>query len=118
MLGRLDEAASAATSVLGKADADPTVGLDQAPARLALGIVAMSRGRFDDAAMHLRLLDRVKRDAGIREPRLCAHASDLIEALLGAAEVAEATEVLTRLEEEAATSEGQWSLAARPGAEP
>ena len=112
MLGRLDEAESAATSVLGMADADPTVGLDQAPARLALGIVAMSRGRFDDAATHLRILDAVKRDAGIREPRVCAHASDLIEALLGTAELTEATAVLTRFEAEAATSEGQWSLAA------
>ena len=112
MLGRLDEAESAATSVLGMADADPTVGLDQAPARLALGIVAMSRGRFDDAATHLRVLDRVKQDAGIRDPRLCTHASDLIEALLGAAKLTEATAILTRIEAEAATSEGQWSLAA------
>jgi DNA-binding NarL/FixJ family response regulator len=94
------------------ADADPTVGLDQAPARLALGIVAMSRGRFDDAATHLRVLDRVKQDAGIRDPRLCTHASDLIEALLGAAKLTEATAILTRIEAEAATSEGQWSLAA------
>ena len=112
MLGRLDEAESAATSVLDMADADPTVGLDQAPARLALGIVAMSRGRFVDAATQLRLLDTAKREAGIREPRLCTHASDLIEALLGATELAEATAVLARLDEEAATSEGQWSLAA------
>ncbi len=112
MLGRLDEAESAALSVLGIADIDPTVSLDQAPALLALGIVALSRGKFDDAATHLRLLDAAKRDAGIRDPRLCTHASDLIEALLGAAELAEATEVLTRLEVEAATSGGQSSLAA------
>ena len=112
MLGRLSEAEAAATSVLDMADADPAVGLDQAPALLALGIVAMSRGRFDDAATHLRVLDAVKRDARIKEPRVCTHASDLIEALLGAAEVTEATAVLTRLEAEAATSEGQSSLAA------
>ncbi len=83
MLGRLDEAEAAATRVLDLAEADPTVGLDEAPARLALGIIAMARGRFADAAAHLRHLDQAKREAGIREPRLCAHASDLIEALVG-----------------------------------
>jgi DNA-binding CsgD family transcriptional regulator len=112
MLGRLDEAGAAATQVLDMVEADPTVGLDAAPARVALGITAMAQGRFGDAVAHLRLLDRAKRAAGIREPRLCAHASELIEALVGAGELQEATEVLTRLEEEAATSEGQWSAAA------
>ncbi len=112
MLGRLGEAEAAAGSVLGLADADPTVSLDQLPARLALGLVALSRGRFDDAATHLRLLDRAKRDAGIRDPRVCAHVSELVDALLGAAELAEATQVVARLEDEAATSAGQWPLAA------
>jgi DNA-binding CsgD family transcriptional regulator len=112
MLGRLDEAEAAATQVLEVADADPTVGLDAAPARLARGIAALARGRFDDAAAQLLLLDRLKREAGIREPRLCAHAGDLVEALAGAGDLAEANEVLARFEEEAATSQGQWSLAA------
>jgi DNA-binding CsgD family transcriptional regulator len=112
MLGRLDEADAAAAHVLDSAEADPTVGLDGWPARLARGIVAMARGRFEDAAAQLRILDRAKREAGIGEPRLCAHDSELIEALLATGEIAEATEVLTRFEEKAATSAGQWSLAA------
>jgi ATP/maltotriose-dependent transcriptional regulator MalT len=112
MLGRLAEAEATAAQVLHRAETDPAVGLDAAPARLALGITALARERFGDAAAHLRLLDRAKREAGIREPRLCAHASVLIEALLGAGELDEASEVLTRLEDEAAASGGQWSLAA------
>jgi DNA-binding CsgD family transcriptional regulator len=112
MLGRLSEAEAVARQVLERAQADPTVGLDAAPARLALGITFAARGRFVDAAAQLRLLDRAKREAGIREPRLCAHATDLIEALVGAGDLAEAAEVLDRFEEEAATSDGRWSLAA------
>ncbi len=112
MLGRLDEADDAAARVLRMAAADPGVGLDEAPARLALGICALARGRFGDAAEHLRLLDRAKREAGIREPRFCAHASELIEALIGTGALVEAGEVLTRLEGEAETSDGQWSRVA------
>jgi DNA-binding CsgD family transcriptional regulator len=111
-LGRLPAAEAAATQVIDLAEADPTVGLDDLPARLALGITALAAGRFDDAAVHLRLVDQAKRDAGIREPRFCAHASDLIEALIGTGNGDEATEVLRRLEADAATSAGQWSLAA------
>jgi DNA-binding CsgD family transcriptional regulator len=112
MLGRLDEAEAAARQVVSKAAADPGVDLDELPALLALGVAALARGRFDDAVTHLRLLERAKRAAGIREPRICAHASDLVEALVGAGELAEAAEVVARFEEEAATSAGQWSLAA------
>jgi DNA-binding CsgD family transcriptional regulator len=43
---------------------------------------------------------------------LCAHAGDLIEALVAAGELDEANEILERLDEEAATTGGQWSLAA------
>jgi DNA-binding CsgD family transcriptional regulator len=118
LLGRLDRAETVASPVLTRAEADPTVDQDAAPAFLALGIVALSRGDFLAAADYLRRVDRVKRDAGIREPRLCAHASELIEALAGAGELGEAAEVLARLESEAASSAGQWSLvvAARCGA--
>lgn len=111
MLGRLDEAETVAGQVVARAAADPAVGFDAAPAHLALGIAAAARGRFDDATTHLRRLDRMKCDAGIREPRLCAHAGDLIEALLGAGLVSEAEEALARLETEAETSAGRWSLA-------
>jgi DNA-binding CsgD family transcriptional regulator len=112
MLGRIDEAGDAAAGVLRMAEADPGVDMDEVPARLALGIAALARDRFADAAAHLRVLDRAKRDAGIREPRYCAHASELVEALVGLGELDEAVEVLTRFEDEAATSGGQWSLAA------
>jgi DNA-binding CsgD family transcriptional regulator len=112
MLGRLDEAEAAAAAVLDLAEADPSVGLDASPARLALGIVAMSRDLCEVAADHLRLLDRAKREAGIGEPRLCAHASDLIEALVAAGDLDEAAEVVARLEAEATASGGRWSLAA------
>lgn len=112
MLGRLDEAEDTASRVLDMAEADPSVGLDDAPARLALGIIAIARDRFAEAAAHLRLLDRAKRDAGIREPRFCAHASDLIDALIGTGALAEAIDVVIRFEDEAETSDGQWSRAA------
>jgi DNA-binding CsgD family transcriptional regulator len=113
LLGRLDEAEAAAVGVLDTDDTDPAPGMaDDAPARLALGIVASSRGRFTEAVTHLRRLDQAKRRAGIREPRLCAHVSEYIEALAGAGELAEAHEVLARFDEEAALSGGTWSLAA------
>jgi DNA-binding CsgD family transcriptional regulator len=112
MLGRLQDAEDAAAPVVGMAEADPNVSLDEAPARLALGIVANARDRFTEAAAHLRLLDQAKCEAGIREPRICAHASELIDALIGTGALAEATEVLTRFEDEAETSDGQWSRAA------
>jgi DNA-binding CsgD family transcriptional regulator len=109
-LGSLDDAESAATRVVETtAAADPSVGPDAWPARLALGVVAMARGRSSDAAEHLSILDRSKRKAGIREPRLCAHAGDLIEALLGSGAIEDATEALARLEDEAESSGGRWS---------
>jgi DNA-binding NarL/FixJ family response regulator len=111
-LGLVDEAQSMAGHVLDSGVVDPEVGLDGAPARLALGVVAMSRGQLEQAVAHLRSLDRLKREAGIREPRLCAHAADFIEALVAAGELEEAADVLARLDEEAASSRGQWSLAA------
>jgi DNA-binding CsgD family transcriptional regulator/tetratricopeptide (TPR) repeat protein len=111
-LGRLDEAESEALRVVALAGADPAIGLDEAPARLALGIVALARDRYPDAVAHLRYLDGLKRAAGIREPRLCAHAAELVEALVGTGELVEAAEVLARFDEEAATSRGEWSLAA------
>lgn len=110
-LGHLDEAESAARRVVEMAEADPSLGPDQWPARLALGVAATARERYDEAAAHLRELDRSKRAAGIREPRLCAHAGDLIEALLGAGELEEAAEVLARFEEDAERSDGGWSRA-------
>ena len=112
MLGRLDDAEAAATQVVVRAAEDPTVDLDELPARLALGIVANARGRFEDAATHLRLVDRAKQAAGIRDPRLCAHASELVEALIGAGALDEADEVVKRFEQEAVTSAGVWSLGA------
>jgi DNA-binding CsgD family transcriptional regulator len=108
-LGSLEDAESAATRVVETAEVDPSVGPDQWPARLALGIVAMSRGRSSDAAEHLSVLDRSKRRSGIREPRLCAHAGDLIEALVGAGAIEDATTALARLEDEAERSGGRWS---------
>jgi DNA-binding CsgD family transcriptional regulator len=113
LLGRLEEAESVATRVLDRARADPAVGLDEAPARLALGSVAAARSRYADAVVQLGALDRLKRDAGIREPRLCAHAGDLVEALLGAGDLAGADEAQARFEEEAQASGG---LPSRAGA--
>ncbi|MGA8246593.1 MAG: LuxR C-terminal-related transcriptional regulator, partial [Nocardioides sp.] len=110
-LGLVDEAESTARLVL---DADATqrpVGLDGAPARLALGLVALSRGDPEQAVRHLRTLDELKRGAGIREPRVCAHAGDFVEALVAAGELEEASQVLARLDDEAATSDGRSSRA-------
>ena len=106
-LGLVDEAESTAAQVLDADAAQPPVGLDGAPARLALGVAALSRGDVEQAVAHLRALDELKRGSGIREPRLCAHAGDLLEALVAAGELEEATEVLARLEDEATTSDGR-----------
>ncbi|HKE66831.1 MAG TPA: AAA family ATPase [Micromonosporaceae bacterium] len=110
LLGRLDQAEAVAARVVTRAGADRVMDLDEATAHLALGIVALSRGEFASAVEYLRPVDRVKRDAGVHEPRLCAHAGELIEALVGAGELGEAAEVLARLESDAASSAGQWSL--------
>ncbi|HEY2878342.1 helix-turn-helix transcriptional regulator [Nocardioides sp.] len=107
-LGRVDEAESAAGQVL---EAGDTVGLDRAPALLALGVVAVSRGDLEAAVAHLRTLDQLKRQAGIREPRMCAHVGDFVEALVAAGALDEASQVLARLDDEAATSRGRWSQA-------
>jgi DNA-binding CsgD family transcriptional regulator len=108
-LGYLDEAESAATRIVEAAEEDPFVGPDQWPARLALGVGAMARGRYGDAAAHLSILDRFKREAGIREPRLCAHAGELVEALIGTGALEDATGAVARFEEDAERSGGRWS---------
>src|SRR6185369_15837780 len=79
---------------------------------LALGVGAMARGRYGDAAAHLSILDRFKREAGIREPRLCAHAGELVEALIGTGELEDAAGALARFEEDAERSGGRWSRGA------
>jgi DNA-binding NarL/FixJ family response regulator len=108
-LGLVDEAESTAARVL-EPGVDE-VGLDGAPARLALGVAALSRGDVSAAVSHLRALDELKREAGIREPRVCAHAGDFLEALVDAGELEEAAAVLARLDDEATTSGGRWSEA-------
>jgi DNA-binding CsgD family transcriptional regulator len=110
-LGQVTEAETTARQVVGPHAVDPTVGLDALPARLALGIAAMSRGDTVEATTQLRMLDRLKREAGIREPRMCAHVGELVDALAEAGELDEATAVLARLDDEAASSGGRWSLA-------
>lgn len=110
-MGLVDEAESTARQILDAGAVDSTIGLDGAPARLALGVAALSRGDAQLAVAQLRLLDELKREAGIREPRMCAHAGDFIEALVTAGDLEEATGVLARLDDEAATSRGRWSLA-------
>ena len=109
-LGLLDQAETTARQVLDGTGAHPAAGLDGAPARLALGIAALSRGDLERAVAELRTLDEMKRGAGIREPRMCAHVGDFIDALVAAGELDEAADVLTRLDEEAATSGGRWSM--------
>jgi DNA-binding NarL/FixJ family response regulator len=111
-LGRLDEAEAAAARVLDAGGPEPLVGIDHAPARLALGLVAAARDQHREAAAHLRRIDDVKRAAGIGDPVVCAHAADFVEALLGAGELAEAHEVLGRLTEQADRCGGRWARAA------
>jgi DNA-binding NarL/FixJ family response regulator len=114
-LGQVEAAETMARQVLGDgpidARIDSRVGLDGAPARLALGVAALSRDDPAGAVAHLRILDQLKAHAGIHEPRLCAHAGDFIEALVAAGELDEAGQVLARLDDEAATSRGRCSLA-------
>ncbi|MGC4109067.1 MAG: AAA family ATPase [Nocardioides sp.] len=109
-LGRLEEAEATARRVLGPG-ADAVSGLDGAPARLALGIVAFDSGDADSAVAHLRALDDLKQRSGIREPRMCAHVADLVDALVEAGHLDEADDLLDRLEEEAERSAGRGSRA-------
>jgi DNA-binding CsgD family transcriptional regulator len=109
-LGLVAEAEVTARGILGPG-ADPVVGLDGAPARLALGIAALARGDVEESVTQLRILDDLKRGCGIREPRMCAHAADYLEALVTAGRLDEAAEVLGRLDEQAETSHGRGSLA-------
>jgi len=111
-LGLLAEAESTAGQVVVDAGTpEGEVGLDAAPARLALGVAALSRGDLEPAVSQLRELDRMKREAGIREPRMCAHAADYVEALVAAGQLDEAGEVLARLDDQASTSGGRFSSA-------
>jgi DNA-binding CsgD family transcriptional regulator len=112
LLGRIDEAEALAQEVLVRAAADPAIGMDEWPARLALGIAGVATGRFGAALPHLLHLDAAKREAGIGEPRLLPHSWDLIEALAGNGQLAEASTALDRLEAQAATSGGQCSAGA------
>jgi DNA-binding CsgD family transcriptional regulator len=107
-LGRLDDAEATAREVV---EGGAALGLDAAPARLALAVAAASRGDGEAAVAHFRALDLLKRGAGIREPRLCAHAGEYVEALLGTGRQDEAADVAAVLEEEAEISGGRWSLA-------
>jgi DNA-binding CsgD family transcriptional regulator len=109
LLGRLDEAEAVAAPVLSSPAGETP---DSWPARLALGLVHLARGAFAEAAEQLRRLDEAKRSAGLGDPRLCHHASDLIDALIAIGDLAEAEAVATRLMEEAVSSDSPWSLAA------
>lgn len=110
-LGALDEAEATARRVVDVGE-DPAVGgLDAAPALLALGVVALARGEVAGSVVYLRTLDGLKRAAGIREPRVCAHAADFVEALVAHGALGEAEQVVARLHEEALTSSGRSSLA-------
>jgi DNA-binding CsgD family transcriptional regulator len=112
MLGRLDEAEQVAGRVVAMAADDPAVGLDDPPARVALGLAAMARNQFAEAVTHLRHVEVFKQAAGMRDPRICAHAAEFVEALVGAGDLAGAAEVLDRFEDQATASAGQWPLAA------
>jgi DNA-binding CsgD family transcriptional regulator len=112
LLGRIAEAEALAQGVLARAAADPAIGMDEWPARLALGIAGVATARFAAALPHLRHLDAAKREAGIGEPRLLAHSWDLIEALVGTGQLAEAATTLDRLDAQAASSGGLWAAAA------
>lgn len=103
-LGRLREARSLATDVAERSVADAADDMDRSPALLALGVVAMAEGRAEEAVEHLATLDRMKRQAGIREPRSCAHAGEYVEALVAAGRPDEAERALVSLEEDAERS--------------
>jgi DNA-binding CsgD family transcriptional regulator len=111
-LGRLDDAEQAGMRAVTLAESDPEVGVEETVARLALGAVEMARGRPENAVRHLRVIDDMARQAGIRDPRWFWHSADFVEALLASGDLEGAGEVLERFEEEADRSGGQWSLAA------
>src|SRR5205823_13461182 len=111
MVGRLNEARTVAERVMGMAQTDPAIGADRSPALLALGVVARAQDRFDEAVSHLRALGDIKRQAGIRDPRSCAHAGELVEALIGAGRLEGATEELAGFEADAERASATSSLA-------
>jgi DNA-binding CsgD family transcriptional regulator len=110
-LGRLDDAEAAASRALRMAEEDPSVGLDQSPGLLAMGLVTMARGQFDRAVTYLQALDRLKREAGIREPLYVGHAGELVEALVGFGDLDAAADAQASLEEDAERSGSTWSRA-------
>ncbi len=111
MAGRLDDAEAIGERIVRMAATDPAIASDQWPALLALGVTAMGRERLDEAARHLGTLTELKRRADIRDPRLCAHAGELIEALIGAGLLDDADEALVRLQADAERATATSSLA-------
>jgi DNA-binding CsgD family transcriptional regulator len=111
MAGRLDEAEEIGQRIVRMAASDPAIASDQWPALLALGVAAMARERFGEAARHLRTLSEQKRRADIRDPRLCAHAGELVEALIGAGHLDDADEALVRLHADAERATATSSVA-------
>src|SRR5439155_1725289 len=71
----------------------------------------MAQDRSDEAVSHLRALGDIKRQAGIRDPRSCAHAGELVEALIGAGRLEGATEELAGFEADAERASATSSLA-------
>ena len=77
----------------------------------ALGFVALSNGRVDEAIAELETVERIVEGSGLGDPTLVPWAPDLIEAYVRAGRSADARRVLGPLERQAAASETAFALA-------
>jgi DNA-binding CsgD family transcriptional regulator len=76
-----------------------------------LGLLALSEARPSEAAPPLRRCEELALEDGAREPGVTRFRPDLVEALVGIGELAEAEEVLGRFEAAARELDRGWALA-------
>ena len=80
--------------------------------RLARAEAALADGRATDAIEILEPLQKLASENEIGEPGVLPYAADLIEALIRAGRMPEATDLLDAFEESAAALDRRWALAA------
>ena len=110
-LGELDAAESTARQVVEPPGADPVVGMDGLPARLALGIVALGRQDVPGAVAQLRTLDAIKRQAGSASHDCVPAWAISSRRSSRRASWTRQREVILRLVDEAESSGSRWSSA-------
>jgi DNA-binding CsgD family transcriptional regulator len=82
-----------------------------AEGRLALGVLALGEGRYDDAVAALEPLARVIAEGGVGEPNVLPYAAELVEAYARAGRSDDAIRELERLEQAAGACRRESALA-------